>query len=298
MSGIPDILRNMNLSEGYSQTILPEVRLFKTSAPSGRVPLIYNPSICFILQGAKRGYLDGFEFQYDPHTYLVVSVVTPLEMETVASPEKPLYGLSLALNLVEINRLVAIIEEAGSDFDLRDEAPQIALGPARMSFTMAEALAKLVGTLNSEADARVLGPGLIREIYYHALQEEKGGLLYKLTQYNGHFSQMIKIMSRIHENYREKLSVDELAAQAHMSVSAFHRAFKAIASESPIQYQKKIRLHKARDILLKKSLKSYQVAEEVGYESPSQFSREFKRFFGYNTAELLKTNNPIRAAAS
>ncbi|MDC7233913.1 MAG: AraC family transcriptional regulator [Spirochaetales bacterium] len=289
MVNIIEILDSMKLDRGFSPTALKSVRLFKEEIYCSRVPLIYDPSICFILQGSKTGYMEDYQFQYNADSYLVVSVASPLEMDTIASPEKPLYGLSLTIDPVELNNIIALIRQSSPDYGFEEKALSSALGPSVMSTEMKESLFRLIRALRSETDAKVLGPGLIREIYYHALQGNKGYLLYRLSQHDGNFSRIISVMTQLYNHYGEKFTVEGLAEQVNMSVSAFHRAFKSIASETPVQYQKKIRLNKAREFLLEKKMKSYEIAETVGYESPAQFSRDFKKFYGYSTAELLRT---------
>ncbi len=126
-------------------------------------------------------------------------------------------------------------------------------------------------------------------ILYRALCGTQAPVLYSLAMYNsGTFSKVAQVLKIMQSDYAEKLDVEQLADMAHMSTSAFHRAFKNITSDSPMQYLKKIRLTKARDFMMQESMKSYIAADRVGYESPSQFSREFKRYFGQSPAEMMR----------
>lgn len=129
-------------------------------------------------------------------------------------------------------------------------------------------------------DARILGKQIVREILYYVLTGPCGGALLALVSRQTHFSLISRVLKHIESQYTENLSVDRLAAEANMSVSAFHHNFKAVTSTSPLQYLKNYRLHKARMLMIHDGMKASAAAMRVGYESPSQFSREFKRYFG------------------
>jgi AraC-like DNA-binding protein len=162
------------------------------------------------------------------------------------------------------------------------------IGPAHMDEEMRDAVDRLLRALQSDTDAQILGPGLVREILFRALSGTQAPVLYSLAMYSGAFSKVAQVLKIMQNNFAEKLDVDQLAQKAHMSASAFHRAFKEITSDSPMQYLKKIRLTKARDLLLQEDTKAYMAADQVGYESSSQFSREFKRYFGQSPAEMMR----------
>jgi transcriptional regulator GlxA family with amidase domain len=162
------------------------------------------------------------------------------------------------------------------------------IGPAVMDEDMAGATTRLVRCLQSETESQILGSGLVREILYRALCGTQATVLYSLAMHSGAFSQVARALKIMQNDYAGKLDVEELASTARMSASAFHRAFKEITSDSPMQYLKKIRLTKARDLIVQESMKAYLAADKVGYESPSQFSREFKRYFGQTPAEMMR----------
>ncbi|MHC7431286.1 helix-turn-helix transcriptional regulator [Klebsiella pneumoniae] len=134
-------------------------------------------------------------------------------------------------------------------------------------------------------DARILGKQIVREILYYVLTGPCGGALLALVSRQTHFSLISRVLKHIESQYTENLSVDRLAAEANMSVSAFHHNFKAVTSTSPLQYLKNYRLHKARMLMIHDGMKASAAAMRVGYESPSQFSREFKRYFGLTPGE-------------
>lgn len=162
------------------------------------------------------------------------------------------------------------------------------IGPAAMDADMVDAVGRLLKTLHSETETRILGPGLVREILFRVLCGEQAPILYALGLHNGHFARIARVVKMIRTDYARKLDVETMAGQVNMSPSAFHRVFKEITSESPLQYLKKIRLTKARNFLMEQDMKAYMAADRVVYESPSQFSREFKRYFGKTPADMIR----------
>ena len=164
----------------------------------------------------------------------------------------------------------------------------LGIGPAAMDEGMMDATVRLVKCLLSETETRVLGPGLVREILFRVLQGPQAPLLHALAAYNSNFAMVARALRLMQRDFGEKLDIDRLAGEAQMSTSAFHRAFREVTSDSPMQYLKKVRLNKARDLILQAEMKAYMAADRVGYESASQFSREFKRYFGKTPAEVRR----------
>ncbi|BBO74238.1 transcriptional regulator [Desulfosarcina widdelii] len=294
MSKLVELLQNFpEINDGLFESGLKGVRLFKETKPLPRQPLIYDPGICIIAQGQKTGYLGGRTFQYDANHYLVTTVTMPFECEAFASPEKPLRGLFIDIDMAQLNDLIGRL---GLELEIenhREKGLPRGIGPAVMDDDMADATARLVKCLQSEVEAEILGPGLVREILYRALCGTQAPLLYSLAMHSGTFSQVARVLKVMQDEYAGKLDVEKLAGKARMSASAFHRAFKEITSDSPMQYLKKIRLARARDLMMQENLKAYIAADKVGYESSSQFSREFKRYFGQSPAEMMRE---VRAA--
>ncbi len=291
MSEMVAMLERLEPPEGFTPSRLPGVRLFKASRHLPRCPLVYNPGIVFVAQGAKIGYLGDHVFRYDAENYLVLSVAMPFECETFAEPEKPLLGFYVDVDMRVLNELIESIDPPAEQRDSNEHVLPRGIGPAPLDAEMADAAVRLLACLASGTEARVLGPGLIREVVFRALQGARAGVLYGLARHNGHLAHVARALQLIHRDYAAKLDIDSLARSAHMSASAFHRAFREVTTDSPIQYLKKIRLNKARDLMLHHGMKAYLAADEVGYESPSQFSREFKRYFGQSPAELIKASS-------
>lgn len=276
----------------YTETGLAGVRFFRATQHVPRTPLVYEPGICIVAQGRKIGFLGGKKFHFDADNYLVTTVTMPFECETFASPEAPLLGLYIDVDMAVLHTLIGQIDMcapvgAGDEKDLR-----CGIGPAVLDADMKDAVFRLIQCLSSEVDARILGPGLVREILYRVLYGDQANVLYSLSTQNGNFAQVSRVLRIIQSDYAKKIEIDQLAQIANMSASAFHKAFKEITSDSPLQYIKKIRLNKARYFMTHQRMKAYMAADRVGYESPSQFSREFKRYFGQSPAEMIREMRP------
>jgi len=289
MSNMAELLQSFpTINDGASESRLNGVLLFKETKYIPRKPMVYNPGICIVVQGHKIGYLGSQKFRYDANHYLVTSVTMPFECETFASPEEPLRGLYIDIDMGQLRDLIGRIDLKTEISNVHDRTLPRGIGPAIMDEDMLNATMRLVKCLQSEREAQILGSGIVREIVYRVLCGTQAPVIYSLAMHNGTFSQVARVLKIMQSDYAENLDVEELANMAHLSVSAFHRAFKEITSDSPMQYLKKIRLTKARDLMLQESMKAYIAADKVGYESSSQFSREFKRYFGQSPAEMMR----------
>ena len=289
MTQMAELLNSFPLSDGGStESRLAGVRFFKATFPIPRKPILYDPGICIVAQGHKIGYLGGEAFQYDANNYLVTSVTMPFECETFASREEPLLGLFIDVDMTQLHDLIGRMDLHDRIGNGDEKGLPRAIGPAVMDADMEDATCRLLRSLTSDTETQILGPGLVREILYRALCGAQAPVLYSLAMHGGTFSQVARALKTMQNNYAAKIDVDQLANTARMSASAFHRAFKEITSDSPMQYLKKIRLTKARDLMVQESMKAYIAADKVGYESSSQFSREFKRYFGQSPADLTR----------
>jgi AraC-like DNA-binding protein len=294
MSQMAELIKNFPLSDsGFSESRLKGVRFFKSTQPSRRKPVVYDPGICIIAQGHKIGYLGGQKFRYDANNYLVISVTMPFEGEYFASPEDPLLGLYIDVDMAHLHDLIGRMGLQSEIGRAGEKGLPRGIGPAVMDEDMADATIRLLRCLRSATESQILGPGLVREILYRALCGTQAPVLYSLAMHSGTFSQVAHALKVMQSNYSAKLDVEQLAGTARMSASAFHRAFKEITSDSPMQYLKKFRLTKAKDLMVQENMKAYIAADKVGYESSSQFSREFKRYFGQTPAEMIRE---LRAA--
>lgn len=281
------------IDDGAWESRLEGVLLFQEKQSIPRRPMVYDPGICIVAQGHKIGYLGGRKFRYDANHYLVTSVTMPFECETFASPEEPLRGIYIYIDMPQLHDLIGRLGLQGEIESAGKSGLPRGIGPAVMDEDMAAATTRLVKCLQSDAESQILGPGLVREILYRALCGTQAPVLYSLAMHSGTFSQVARALRIMNNSYSEKLDVEHLASTARMSASAFHRAFKEITSDSPMQYLKKVRLTRARDLMVQENMKAYIAADQVGYESSSQFSREFKRYFGQSPAEMMRE---LRAA--
>ena len=289
-----EILKSFSVTDGgSSESRLEGVRFFKSTQPIPRKPIVYDPGICIIVQGHKIGYLGDQVFQYDANHYLVTSVTMPFECEIFASPEDPLLGIYIDIDMSQLHDLIGRLGLRPELGNTGEKGLPRGIGPAVLDENMADAVTRLLRCLQSETDSQILGPGVVREILYRALCGTQAPVLYSLAMHSGTFSQVAHALKVMQSDYAAKLDVEQLASTARMSASAFHRAFKEITSDSPMQYLKKIRLTKAKDFIVQESMKAYIAADKVGYESSSQFSREFKRYFGQSPAEMMRE---LRAA--
>lgn len=279
MSQLAELLTRLKPPEGFSESILKGVHFMKATHHIPRSPLLYNSGIYIIAQGNKVGYLGGERFEYDTNNYLVVSVAMPFECETFASPEKPLLGLFIEINLLQLYDIISQLRETAYSPDNTESLMPKGIGPAPLEQEIYEAAIRLANCLNSKAKSNVLGTGIIREILFHALHGAQSSVLFSLASHNDKYARIARAIKFIHDHCSSKIDIEKLANQANMSTSSFHRHFKEVTSESPIQYLKKTRLNMARNILLQENVNANFVAKEVGYESESQFSREFKRYF-------------------
>ncbi|CEP36446.1 MULTISPECIES: AraC family transcriptional regulator [unclassified Halomonas] len=281
---IVECLYQLAPHEGYTQSLLDGVRFMRSNRPLQNTSVLYEPSIVIICQGRKRGYLGNEVYIYDAQHYLVLSVPLPFTSETEASPEEPMLGIAIRLDAVVIAELVTMLEASGGPL----EAPRGMLS-SPLEAPLADATLRLLSALASPTDAHILAPFIVREICYRVLTGEQGGSVRTALSHYGQFGKIAKALNRIHAHYADPLEIASLANEAGMSAPAFHVHFKAVTQTSPIQYIKSTRLHHARLLMIRDGVTAAVAASRVGYESPSQFSREFKRFFGRPPAEEVRT---------
>ena len=271
-----ELLQALAVEEGYTLTALPGVRLLRSDRPLARTPVLYDPGIVIVCQGVKRGYLGGQTYQYDAQHYLAVSVPVPFTMETEATAEAPLLAIYLHLDLqVAADLLIELGEHAGTG-----QAPAQSMMASPMQGAMQATVLRLLEALSDPLEAAVLGPALVRELYFRVLTGAQGAAMREALAMRGRFGRIGKVLRHIHAAYPTALDVDALAAEAEMSVATFHDHFRSITGTSPMQYVKSTRLHQARLLMLRQAMTAEAASLAVGYASPSQFNREFKRLFG------------------
>ncbi len=263
-------------------TKIPELILFRRESITLPTVGMYEPSICVMAQGAKRIQLGGDTFVYDSRHYLITSVDLPTFVQvTDASREKPCLGFMLKLDQAEISQLML-------DQRLPSPRPQqssrgMAIGDVTLS--LITAFQRLLALLLEPDDIPVLAPMIRREIYYRLLVGDQGLRLRQMAAIESQNRQIARAIEWIKINFSHSVKIEELASQVGMSPSTFHHHFRTITAMSPLQYQKKLRLNEARRLMLSERLDATTAGTQVGYESPSQFSREYRRLFG---------NSPLR----
>lgn len=267
--------------EGHTQSLLDGVRLMRADRPLGRTPVLYEPSIVIVCQGHKRGYLADRVYHYDAQHYLVLSVPLPFSTETDASAEEPLLAVSVRLDMTAVANLVIEVDHQTS----ASPAAPVGILSTPLDATLTDVAIRLLKALHSPMEARMLGPSIVRELCFRVLMGAQGGAIRAALASHGSFGRIARVLRRIHSDYAMSLNVGSLAREAGMSIPAFHARFKSVAATSPIQYVKSVRLHQARLMMIRDDITAAGAAARVGYESASQFNREFKRFFGRSPRE-------------
>jgi AraC-like DNA-binding protein len=264
-------------SDGMNETAIPRLFLTRASQPTEPMHGVHEPAVCVIAQGAKRVLLGDQVYRYDPGTYLVVSVDVPIVGQVIeASSEAPYLGVRLDIDAAALG---ALIMEAGIPAapSQRSE-PSLILGTVTPDLT--DAVVRLLRLLASPGDIPILAPLIEREILYRLLLGEQTAQLRQIALADSKLHQVNRAIHWIRRNFAEQFSIETVAAEARMSPSALHLHFKAVTAMSPLQYQKQLRLQEARRLILVSAADAATAAHRVGYDSPSQFSREYSRLFG------------------
>ncbi|ROM72168.1 AraC family transcriptional regulator [Pseudomonas brassicacearum] len=262
--------------EGYNLSALEDIRFLRSNRPLTRTPVLYDPGIVILCQGRKRGYLGDDVYVYDAQHYLVVSVPVPFTMETDASEAEPMLAIYMRLDLQVASELLLHVDEVLGPSGAQPKG----MYASPMDDALRTSTLRFLEAMSQPGEAQILGPSLKREIYYRILTGEQGGSMRAALNRQGHFGKITRAIRKIHSCYQEHLDVESLAHEASMSVPSFHLHFRKVTDSSPMQYLKSTRLHQARLLMLRNAMGASAAAFSVGYESASQFSREFKRFFG------------------
>lgn len=271
------VIERYTKQDGTHETAIPALRFIRSSGISEPVHSVYSPSLCVVAQGSKVVMLGEENYQYDPDNYLVASVHLPITGQVVeASSNAPYLCLQLQF---EMNQILDVIHASEQIVRSKRESGR-GLVISRMNDSLQDALLRLVLLLDTPDDIPVLAPYAVREIIYRILQNEQGDVIKQFALNGSHAERIAKVIKRLNCDYALPLRINELAEEAHMSSSSLYYYFKEVTAMSPIQYQKQIRLQEARRLLLSTTQEAADVAFQVGYESPSHFSREYTRMFG------------------
>jgi AraC-like DNA-binding protein len=247
---------------GRLETEISSLALARRDAPTEPISHMYEPSICLVAQGAKRVLLGGDTYVYDVRHFLITSVDLPTVVQVIkASREKPCLSLLLKLDRREISQLMV-------DSHLEVTLPLLT------------AFQRLIDLLAAPKDIPILAPIIQREILYRLLIGDQGTRLRQIASAGSQSQQVARAIDWLKGNFTRPLRIDDLASQVNMSPSTFHHHFRTLTAMSPLQYQKWLRLNEARRLMLTENTDAATAAFNVGYESPSQFSREYSRLFG------------------
>lgn len=266
-------------NDGVTETDVPRVHILRSVTPTEAVPILHKPAVCFVAQGRKQTTLADQAYLYEPMKFLIVSVDLPIAGQILeASPETPYLCLRLDLEPAAIADVITAAVPGG----LRNEEPQRGIAVSDVPTQLLDAVVRLAELLESgrESDRAVLAPLAEREILYRLLLGEQGDRLRQIAMAESKLNQINRAITIIKNQYDRALKIEDVAAQVHMSVSSFHQHFKTVTAMSPLQYQKQVRLQEARRLMIAQALDAASAGFSVGYESPSQFSREYARMFG------------------
>jgi len=271
-----ELLDRLTPHEGYNLTALADVRFLRSNRPLMRTPVLYEPGIVIVVQGRKRGFLGNDVYLYDAQHYLMVSIPVPFTMETDASASEPMLAIYMRLDFTVAADLLLHLADRGQSASV----PPRSMVSSPMDDAMSHSVLRFLQVMASPLDAEILGQAMVREIYYRVLTGVQGQTLRSALTLQGQFGKVAKALRKLHAEYDSYLDVNALAKEAGMSLATFHSHFKTITETSPMQYLKSTRLHQARLLMLRNNLTASAASARVGYESVSQFSREFKRLFG------------------
>lgn len=258
-------------------TAIPGLSLYRRDEPTQPTSYMQEPSICLIAQGVKSVLLGEDTYVYDPRHFLIISVDLPTIVQVInASRQKPYLGLLLRLDRREISQLMVDSSVP------RPRAQQSSRGMAigEVALPLLTAFQRLIDLFDEPKDIPILSPVIQREIVYRLLVGDQGAHLREIATTGSQSHQIARAIDWLKINFARPLHIDDLAAHVHMSTSSLHHHFQTLTAMSPLQYQKWLRLNEARRLMLTEHMHAVTAAFRVGYESPSQFSREYRRLFG------------------
>jgi len=267
-------------------TSIKGLSLHRWETPTEPTSYMLAPSICLIGQGRKRLFLGEDVYVYDAKHFLITSVELPVTAQIIeASQDKPYLGLTMELDLRMISQLMLENDMPSS----RPGKDRLGIAVSEVSTSLLDAFNRLLDLLGTPEDIPALAPLVQQEIFYRLLMSGQGPRLQQITSSGNHGYQIARVIDWLKENFSQPVKIDDLAGKAGLSVSAFHNHFRSITAMSPLQFQKKMRLNEARRLMLAEHLDASRAAFEVGYESPSQFSREYSRLFGAPPMQDIKS---------
>ena len=268
-------------SQGLKSTFIEKVKLLKIDNCGQSKELLYNRGIFLIASGENMGFINNQHIILGNNQYVIIATAQPAECETLMCT-KAMKGLYIDLDLKRLQKMHSLIDK--KPMDSLKTPKNVVTG--NMNDEIDSAFVKLMKILLNFEESKVLGDNLLDEIYYRIIKTPTGEHLLQLCCQLTHFSRISNIIDEIQNHLDQEINIDDMAKKAKMHRANFHIKFKEIYDDSPIQYIKKIRLNKARQLIQFENMKIVDAASKVGYVSPAQFSREFKSHFGYPPSEL------------
>jgi AraC-like DNA-binding protein len=285
------LVERICVEDGDRTTAIPGVSLHRYARPIGRTYCLYEPAVVIAVQGVKRALLGNESYPFDRTQCLITSVEVPVMSEIVrATHDEPFLGIVLRLDPQRIAELIAGM----GTVDLQAPPRARGLATTPLSEELVDATLRLVRLLETPQDIPIIAPLIEREILYRLVTGEHGTHLRHVAAAGSRSHQVVKAVAWVKERFAHPLRIAELARTVGMSESTLHHHFKAITSMSPLQYQKQLRLQEARRLMLADGLDAASAGERVGYESPTQFSREYRRLYG---APPLRDVSRLRQSA-
>ncbi|MGN2434303.1 AraC family transcriptional regulator N-terminal domain-containing protein [Pseudomonas syringae] len=270
------LIKRRFTAPGAYETAIAPLHVVHCDTPSELIHAVHRPALCLIVQGRKALWLGDEQYVYDSLSYLVVGVTVPVSGRVIeASADAPYLCIRLDFDPVQIAQLIADAPLSG----VPDE-PQRGLFLDHIDQPLLETVLRLVRLLDTPRDIGMLAPLALRELYYRLLRCNNGRRLYEMAVGDSQTQRVTRAVNWLNAHYAEPLRIDELARVANLGNSTLHHRFKALTAMSPLQYQKQLRLQEARRLMINEGLDVSSACYRVGYESPSQFSREYSRQFG------------------
>jgi len=279
------LIERYTQQDGACPTAIPSLFFNRQSVVAGPVYGVFKPSLCIIVQGAKDVWLAQKRFRYSPADYLVASMNVPV-IAQVAEATSACPYLSLKLEFTP-KQILDVLSNLETPVAIKKPSGQ-AIFVNRIEASLLEAVLRLVRLLETPEDIPMLLPLVTKEILYRILQGKYGETLEQIAVEGSYTYRIRSVIERLMERYDQALRIEDLAEMANMSISSFHRHFKEITAMSPLQFQKQLRLQEARRLMLSEAADAAEIAFRVGYESPSQFSREYSRMFHLPPKEDMK----------
>lgn len=281
-----EIIKNRYKLDGAVQSEIDNLDFFFSKDPTEQINIMYEPSLCVILQGEKAVGFGDETLSYNTEEFLIASTHLPAKMKIIkASKDLPYMSLRIKFNLEDIFDLLKTTKLQEEKLD-KHASKGLYFGT--MNQELYESIHRLILLLKRpKEDIEYLSPLLTKEVLYNLVKSKGGSFLRKFSQIGTNSNKITHVITQIKENFNEKLNIKELADSVDMSESSLYSHFKIITTMSPIQFQKNLRLEEAKQLLMFKDIEISEAAYQVGYESPSQFSREFSRMFSISPKRFV-----------